>query len=151
MPPVSRSSASVAIVVAGLAAWLFPLKDGEDQVQGNIYLYILVMAVVTYLVRMLPLTLIRREIKNVYIRSFLYYIPYATLAAMAFSLLFFMLLPASGPLLAGFAVALILAYKGKGPLGDGSYLCLCRRFFGRADPWHLMGTHDPFSSNYFSP
>ena len=39
--------------------------------QGNIYLYILVMAVVTYLVRMLPLTLIRREIKNVYIRSFL--------------------------------------------------------------------------------
>ena len=52
--------------------------------QGNIYLYILVMAVVTYLVRMLPLTLIRREIKNVYIRSFLYYIPYATLAAMTF-------------------------------------------------------------------
>ena len=52
--------------------------------QNNIYLYILVMAVVTYLVRMLPLTLIRREIKNVYIRSFLYYIPYATLAAMTF-------------------------------------------------------------------
>ena len=41
--------------------------------KNNIYLYILVMAVVTYLVRMLPLTLIRREIKNVYIRSCLLY------------------------------------------------------------------------------
>ena len=63
--------------------------------QNNIYLYILVMAVVTYLVRMLPLTLIRREIKNVYIRSFLYYIPYATLAA-AQAKTFFMPPPACG-------------------------------------------------------
>lgn len=39
--------------------------------QHNVYLYILVMAVVTYLVRVLPLTLIRREIKNRTIRSFL--------------------------------------------------------------------------------
>ena len=41
----------------------------------NVYLYILVMAAVTYLIRVLPLTLIRREIKNTFLRSFLYYVP----------------------------------------------------------------------------
>ena len=50
----------------------------------NTYLYILVMAAVTFLVRVLPLTLIRREIKNRFIRSFLYYVPYVTLAVMTF-------------------------------------------------------------------
>ena len=48
--------------------------------EHNIYLYILVVAGVTYLIRVLPLTLIRREIKN----TFLYYVPYVTLAAMTF-------------------------------------------------------------------
>ena len=48
------------------------------------YIYIAVMAVVTYLIRVLPLTLIRREIKNVTLRSFLYYVPYVTLAVMTF-------------------------------------------------------------------
>ena len=43
--------------------------------QHNIWLYILVMAGVTYLIRVLPLTLIRKEIKNQTIRSFLYYVP----------------------------------------------------------------------------
>ena len=51
---------------------------------NNIYLYILVMAGVTYLVRMLPLVLFRKEITNVYVKSFLYYVPYACLAAMTF-------------------------------------------------------------------
>ncbi len=50
----------------------------------KIYLYILVMAAVTCLIRVLPLTLIRREIKNRFIRSFLYYVPYVTLAVMTF-------------------------------------------------------------------
>lgn len=50
----------------------------------NIYLYILVMAAVTYAIRVLPLTLIRKEIKNKTIRSFLYYVPYVTLAVMTF-------------------------------------------------------------------
>lgn len=50
----------------------------------KIYIYILVMACVTYLIRVLPLTLIRREIKNKTIRSFLYYVPYVTLAVMTF-------------------------------------------------------------------
>ena len=44
----------------------------------EVFLYILVMAAVTYLIRMLPLTLIRRKITNRTLRSFLYYVPYAT-------------------------------------------------------------------------
>ena len=50
----------------------------------NTYIYIAIVALVTYLVRVLPLTLIRREIKNRFIRSFLYYVPYVTLAVMTF-------------------------------------------------------------------
>lgn len=48
------------------------------------YLYILTMACATYLVRVLPLTLIRRDIKNRFIRSFLFYVPYVTLSVMTF-------------------------------------------------------------------
>ena len=51
----------------------------------NVYVYIFIcMALVTYLIRILPLTLIRREIKNRFLRSFLYYVPYVTLAVMTF-------------------------------------------------------------------
>lgn len=50
----------------------------------NNYLYIAVMAVVSYAIRVLPLTLIRKPIKNRFIRSFLYYVPYVTLAVMTF-------------------------------------------------------------------
>ena len=50
----------------------------------NMWIYMLIMAGVTYLIRVLPLTLIRREIKNVYIRSFLFYVPYVTLSVMTF-------------------------------------------------------------------
>ncbi|MBQ2768215.1 MAG: AzlD domain-containing protein [Clostridia bacterium] len=52
--------------------------------EHNSYIYIFIMAAGTYLVRVLPLTLIRREIKNRFIRSFLYYVPYVTLAVMTF-------------------------------------------------------------------
>ena len=52
--------------------------------QNNIFLYIAIMVGVTTLIRVLPLTLIRKEIKNVTLRSFLYYIPYVTLAVMTF-------------------------------------------------------------------
>ena len=50
----------------------------------NTYIYIAIVALVTYLIRVLPLTLIRTEIKNRFIRSFLYYVPYVTLAVMTF-------------------------------------------------------------------
>ncbi len=78
----------------------------------NIYLYILAMAATTYLIRALPLTLIKREIKSRFIKSFLYYVPYATLSAMTFPAI----LSATGSTVSaaiGFAVALVLAYRGK--------------------------------------
>lgn len=55
----------------------------------NIWLAILVMALVTYLIRVTPLVLIRREIKNVTLRSFLYYVPYVTLSVMTFPAILF--------------------------------------------------------------
>ena len=76
----------------------------------NIYLYILVMAAVTYLIRVLPLTLIKKEIKNKTVRSFLFYVPYVTLAVMTFPAI----LTASNSMVAagiGFVVALILAWR----------------------------------------
>ncbi len=75
------------------------------------YLYIAVMAAVTYLIRVLPLTLIRREIRNVTVRSFLYYLPYVTLSVMTFPAI----LDATGSEwsgLAGLAVAVALAWEG---------------------------------------
>lgn len=77
----------------------------------NIFLYIAVMAGVTYLIRVLPLTLIRKEIKNRTIRSFLYYVPYVTLAVMTFPAI----LDATGSAWSGLAallVGIILAWCG---------------------------------------
>jgi len=79
--------------------------------QHNIYIYIAVMAIVTYLIRVLPLTLVRREIKNVYIRSFLYYVPYVTLSVMTFPAI----MEATGSQWSGLAaliVGIFLAWKG---------------------------------------
>ena len=50
----------------------------------NIYIYILVMGVVSYAIRAIPLTLLKKPIKNRFVRSFLYYVPYVTLAVMTF-------------------------------------------------------------------
>lgn len=50
----------------------------------NVYIYIFIMAAVTYAIRVLPLTLIRKQIKNKFLQSFLYYVPYVTLAVMTF-------------------------------------------------------------------
>lgn len=50
----------------------------------KIYFYIIIMFGVTYIIRVLPLTLIRKPIKNEFIQSFLYYVPYVTLAVMTF-------------------------------------------------------------------
>lgn len=51
---------------------------------NNIWIYILIMAGVTYIIRALPLTLIRKPIENQFIKSFLYYVPYVTIAVMTF-------------------------------------------------------------------
>lgn len=50
----------------------------------NIYIYILIMAGVSFVIRVLPLTLIQKQIKNKFIQSFLYYVPYITIAVMTF-------------------------------------------------------------------
>lgn len=52
--------------------------------KNNPYIYIFTAALVSYLIRVLPLTLIRKPIKNKFLRSFLFYIPYVTLAVMTF-------------------------------------------------------------------
>ena len=78
----------------------------------NIYLYIFVMAAVTYLIRMLPLALSKKEITNQYIKSFLYYEPYACLAAMTFPANLYSTASLYSAL-AGLIIAIIAAYKGK--------------------------------------
>ena len=78
----------------------------------NIYLYILVMAVTTYLVRALPLTLFKKPIRSRFVRSFLHYVPVACLTAMIFpAILYDTEHMVSGA--AALAVAVILALKGK--------------------------------------
>lgn len=79
--------------------------------RGNVYIYILVMAGVTYLIRLLPLLLFSREIKNIYVKSFLYYVPYVTLAVMIFPGILYAT-ENIWSALAGFLTALVLAYKG---------------------------------------
>lgn len=77
--------------------------------------YIAAMAVVTYLIRMLPLALFRKKLKNRYIRSFLFYVPHAVLSAMTFPAIF----SSTDSLIsacAGCIVAIILALKEKGLL-----------------------------------
>ena len=79
----------------------------------NPYLYILAMAGVTYLIRVLPLTLIRRPIRNTFIQSFLFYVPYVTLSVMTFPAI----IEATQSPLAGalaLAVGVVMAWLGAG-------------------------------------
>lgn len=79
----------------------------------NTYLYILVMFAVIYAIRVLPLTLVRRPIRNRFLRSFLYYVPYITLAVMTFPAI----VEATQSPLAGWAalaVGVVLAWLGAG-------------------------------------
>lgn len=79
----------------------------------NIYIYLGIMAGVTYAIRVLPLTLIRKQIKNQFIQSFLYYVPYVTLAVMTFpAILDATQSPVSG--LLALAAGLIAAWLGAG-------------------------------------
>ena len=78
----------------------------------SIFIYMAVMAGVTYLIRMIPFTLFRQKIRSPFFRSLLHYIPYAVLSAMTIPAIFTSTgsLPTS---LAGTVVAVILAYLGK--------------------------------------
>lgn len=80
---------------------------------GNTYVYIFLMALVTYAVRVLPMTLIRKPIKSTFIKSFLYYVPYVTLSVMTFPAI----IEATRTPIAGIAALIIgavLAYFGAG-------------------------------------
>ena len=88
----------------------------------NAYVYIVVIALVTYALRVLPLTLIRKPINSPFIRSFLYYVPYVTLAVMVFPAI----LTATGSVWAGaaaMAVAVALALTGKGLVTVAACAC----------------------------
>lgn len=70
---------------------------------------IAVMALVTYLIRVLPMVIFRKKITNIWIKSFLYYVPYAVLAAMTFPAVFSSTGSQAGAI-AGTVAAVILAY-----------------------------------------
>ena len=78
----------------------------------SIYAYIAAMALTTYLIRMLPMPIFRKPIRSRFLRSFLYYVPYACLTAMTFP----SILSSAGSLAAGIAAlaaAVLLSYLGK--------------------------------------
>ena len=78
----------------------------------SIYMYIAAMALTTYLIRLLPMTLFRKPIRSRFLKSFLHYVPYACLTAMTFP----GILTSTGSVISGASaliVAVILAYRGK--------------------------------------
>lgn len=78
----------------------------------SVYLYVLVMAVTTYLIRALPLTLLKKPIKSRFLKSFLHYVPTACLTAMTFPAI----LTATEHMISGavgLAVGIVLALKNK--------------------------------------
>ena len=78
----------------------------------NIYVYILVMAVTTYLVRAIPLTLLKKPIRSRFVRSFLHYVPVACLTAMTFPAILY----ATDHIISGAAgllIGVVLACKNK--------------------------------------
>lgn len=80
---------------------------------GNIWIYLVIMIVVTNVIRILPVTLIRRRITNQFVRSFLHYVPYVTLAVMTFPAI----TEATGSPLAGalaFVIGIVGAWFGLG-------------------------------------
>ena len=85
--------------------------------------YVLVMAGVTYLIRMLPLAAVRGKVKSCFLQSFLFYVPYAVLGAMTFPAVF----SSTGNVytaLAGTVAALVLGWMGKSLLTVAAASCL---------------------------
>ena len=78
----------------------------------SIYVYIAAMALTTYLIRVLPMTIFRRPIRSRFLKSFLYYVPYACLSAMTFPAI----LSSTNSIISGaaaLAAAVFTAYRGK--------------------------------------
>jgi len=92
----------------------------------SIYAYIAAMAVTTYLIRVIPLAFFKKPIKSRFLRSFLYYVPYACLTAMTFPSILY----STSAILSGAAAlitAVALAVKGKGLLTVS--VCSCAAVF----------------------
>ncbi len=90
---------------------------------NNTYIYLALMVLVTFIIRVLPLTLIRRQIKNQFLQSFLYYVPYVTLAVMTFPAI----VNATQSPLAGAAallVGIVMAWCGAGLLPVAVVCCV---------------------------
>lgn len=95
----------------------------------NMYIYILLMAVTSYAIRVLPLTLIKKQITNKFLKSFLYYVPYVTLSVMTFPAI----INATGTPIAG-AAALVMgimaAWFGAGLFPVAILCCLVAFMLG---------------------
>lgn len=89
---------------------------------NNFWIYLAVMAIVTYLTRMIPLVLVKKKIKNRFICSFLYYVPYAVLSVMTIPTIFYEVENTISAI-AGFLVALIAAYFEKSLVLVASLAC----------------------------
>lgn len=88
----------------------------------NTWLYIIVMFLAVYAVRVLPMTLIRKPIQNRFVKSFLYYVPYVTLAVMTFPAI----IDASGAVWAGvltLAAGMVAAWFGLGLFPVAAICC----------------------------
>ena len=80
---------------------------------SDFFIYLLILSGSTYLIRALPFALVKRTIENTFVRSFLYYIPYAVLGAMTLPAVIY----STGNIASGFVGLVVggfLAYKGKG-------------------------------------
>lgn len=89
----------------------------------DFFIYLFIMAGVTYLIRVLPFVIFKGKITNTFVKSFLYYVPYAVLGAMTFPAILF----STGNYIAsaaGFAVACILAFKEKSLLTVAVFACV---------------------------
>ena len=80
---------------------------------GSLYVYILIMGGVSFLIRVLPLTLIQKQIKNQFFQSFLYYVPYVTLAVMTFPAIVQATQSTASGILA-LIIGVIMAWRGAG-------------------------------------
>ncbi len=89
----------------------------------NFFIYLFVMAVITYLIRMLPLVLVKQKIKNKFILSFLYYIPYAVLSVMTIPAIFYCTHSTLSAAI-GFIIVVILAYMKKGLITVAAASCI---------------------------
>ncbi len=77
---------------------------------GNVYIYILIMAAVSYMIRVIPIAVMNKPIENQFVQSFLYYVPYTTLAVMVFPSIIY----ATNSMISGIAaliVGILVAYR----------------------------------------